>query len=259
MDISELLAKAQQFEQELEAIKAQAKPDMPPGEKPGWPLGDTWYAYRSMGNISFLNSLLTGENRNVFHQIRNRPIADIGAADGDVGFFLGSLGYTVDIIDNPRTNWNNLRGAYTLKRKLASSVDIHEVDLDKQFKLPRDEYGAVILLGILYHLQNPFYAMRQLAERSEYCFLSTRIAQFAGGVDVSNCPVAYLLDPDECNKDATNYWIFTAVGLKRLIERTGWQILDSRSFGCTDGSDVSSQDRDERAFAFLKSRLKQTG
>ena len=111
-------------------------------------------------------------------------------------------------------------------------------------------------LGILYHLQNPFYALRELSRNARYAFISTKVAQVTidGSVRLADAPVAYLLDPDECNNDATNYWIFSELGLRRILDRTGWEILDYAVGGCTVDSDPSNMDRDERAFCFVKSR-----
>ena len=52
----------------------------------------TWYGYDIMGNISALNGLLTGANRQLLEGLGAGPVADIGAADGDLGFFLESMG-----------------------------------------------------------------------------------------------------------------------------------------------------------------------
>jgi hypothetical protein len=65
-------------------------------------------------------------------------------------------------------------------------------------------------------------------------------------------PVAYLLDEREINDDPTNFWIFSHMGLRRLIDRSGWDILDFMSTGCTRKSNPI--DRDERAFCLLRSR-----
>jgi tRNA (mo5U34)-methyltransferase len=57
-------------------------------------------------------------------------VADIGAADGDLAFFLESQGLSVDVIDNAETNFNFLGGVRILKEALNSSVTIRSVDLD---------------------------------------------------------------------------------------------------------------------------------
>ncbi|MDR2013027.1 MAG: hypothetical protein LBQ20_08305 [Rhodanobacter sp.] len=219
------------------------------------PTGFTWYGYDILSNIWHIDALLDSAHRDFFARIQNMPIADIGAADGDLAFFFEHLGFEVDVIDWPSTNWNGMRGVRALKELLDAGAWIHEIDLDSQFRLPRSDYGFVFLLGILYHLKNPFYVMEQLARATRYCVLSTRVARRTvdGGVSLDKAPLAYLLAPDECNNDATNYWIFSLPGLLRLAERTGWRVLACRTVGDTAQSDPSSIDHDERAFLLLES------
>jgi tRNA (mo5U34)-methyltransferase len=215
-----------------------------------------WYPYGTLFNFGHLDKLLTGPNRDLDHLIQGLPIADVGAADGEASFFLESHGHTVDIVDYPPTNCNGLRGARALKEALQSGVTINEVDLDSQFRWPRERYGLTIFLGILYHLKNPFYALESMAKVSSYAIVSTRIARYASDkkTRVAEMPMAYLLDATECNNDATNFWIFSDAGLKRLFHRTGWEIADYMTVGNTKNSDPASAAGDERAFALLKSR-----
>lgn len=245
MHFDDLLKSCKKFRSGLIDTKAVN----PPGEF-------TWYGYDILSNFWHLDGLLKGSERALLDQVKGMPIADIGAADGDLAFFLESIGFDVDIIDWPATNWNGLRGARRLKEILGATADIHEVDLDSQFRLPRDRYGLVFLLGILYHLKNPYYILEQLARSTRYLFLSTRVARRTvdGKLALDAVPVAYLLAPDECNNDATNFWIFSMPGLLRLADRTGWNVVAQRTVGDTRNSDPSSVDHDERAFLLLESR-----
>jgi tRNA (mo5U34)-methyltransferase len=218
-------------------------------------VGFPWYPYSTLSNFVWLEQLLTGERRQLLDLIGEGPIADIGAGDGDVAFFLAGLGRTTDIVDYGPTNYNGLRGARLLKQALASPVSIHEIDLDTKWELPRQQYAAVFFLGILYHLKNPYYALEALARATRYCILSTRIARFTPDkrVDLSGVPAAYLLDPVEANNDGTNYWIFSDVGLRRIFARTGWEVCDYLRSGNTRDSDPASAEGDERAFCLLRS------
>ncbi len=241
----ELLTRGKIFHAELGALK-QANP----------PSDFTWYGYDILSNLWHIDGLLGEAHQDFFTRIRGQPIADIGAADGDLAFFFEQFGNEVDIIDWPATNWNGMRGARKLAELSQSSVGVHEVDLDSQFRLPRDSYGLTFLLGILYHLKNPFYVLERLSAHTRYCFVSTRIARFdAGGkVSMEDAPVAYLLNPDECNNDATNYWIFSMAGLLRLANRSGWEVIAQLRVGDTKASNPSSPAHDERAFLLLQSR-----
>lgn len=218
--------------------------------------GIAWYPYDILANLIHIDALLSSGNRDLERLSEGLPIADIGAADGDLAFALEDLaGWQVDILDTPATNMNGLLGARALRDFLGSRVQIHDVDLDQQFVLPRDRYGLVFFLGILYHLQNPFYALRELAAHSSYCLLSTKVARFAGPgpTAIGELPMAYLVGPEETNSDPTNYWILSPNGLERLTQRAGWTILDRLNVGNTTSSDPATPELDERMFLLLRS------
>jgi tRNA (mo5U34)-methyltransferase len=216
-----------------------------------------WYPYATLRNIPVLERVLAGAGLDLLELCRGKygRVADIGAADGDLAFFLEELGFSVDVVDNEFTNFNRLDGARILKEALNSSISIRSIDLDSQFTLFGEKYDAVFLLGILYHLKNPFFVLESLARMTRYCFVSTRIArQTSDGRPLAPYPVAYLLGPQECNNDSTNFWIFSDEGLKRLIHRTGWSILEYTTIGDTNNSTPADPDRDERAFCLLQSK-----
>jgi tRNA (mo5U34)-methyltransferase len=213
-----------------------------------------WYPYRSLGNFIALKKIFDKYTLDRLIGASRRSL-DIGAADGDLAFFLESLGYQADIVDYPPTNYNHLQGAKWLKEKLGSSVNIYERDLDAQFPELTEKYGLIILLGILYHLKNPFYVLENLSRSTENLIVSTRIAKYTRqGAKIATSPVAYLLDPEESNNDSTNYWIFSRAGLERIFDRTGWTITEMYSVGDLVRSNPTDQKRDERAVALLKSR-----
>lgn len=257
MDIARMRAKAAAFRERLEETKRK--------------VGDGsfgWYPYGTLDNFTVLDALLKGPNRDVGAMVGAGPVVDIGAADGDTAFFMESLGISAHVVDYPPTNFNGCRGVRALRDALESSVDILETDLDRRFTLPGQRYRFAFFLGILYHLKNPFGALEALAEHAEYAVVSTRIARFnraavnvpapgavnAERIAMYGVPVAYLVEPSECNNDHTNYWIFSEAGLRRLFDRSGWEVLEFATFGNTTDSDPARADGDERAFALLRSR-----
>lgn len=244
-DLTDLVAAATAFRPELDAIKKSlAEPEH-------------WYPYDTLSNFSVLDRLLSPQHRDLRRLAGGEPVADIGAADGDLAFLLARHGFIVDILDWGPTNWNHLSGARLLADYFDLGVMVHEIDLDAQFSLPRVEYGLAFFLGILYHLQNPFYVLSQLSRRVRHLLLSTRIARVTadGSLSLADAPVAYLVSPAELNDDPTNYWIFSPMGLRRIFDRTGWRVLDEVFVGYTVGdSDPSSMERDERGFYLLASR-----
>lgn len=244
-DDSELPGKALAFAQVLVAKKREAVP-------PDFP----WYPYGTIHNFGPLTELLRREGRTLADLIGGGTVLDIGCADGDLAFFLEQLGNRVQVVDYGPTNYNTMRGVRLLKGALGSSLGIHEVDLDAQFSLPHERYELVFFLGILYHLKNPYYALEALAKSAGYCFISTRITRFAPDkrTELAGIPVAYLLDPLEANNDATNYWIFSEAGLRRILQRAGWDVCQFLTLGNTTASDPASAEGDERAFCLAKSR-----
>ncbi|MEJ7745149.1 MAG: methyltransferase domain-containing protein [Luteimonas sp.] len=249
IEIEAMKDKALAFDTALSATKASlSSTDFP------------WYPYGTLNNLIHLDALLTGTNRQLLKLIGDRATLDIGCADGDLALFLETLGCEVQVVDYAPTNYNSLRGFKLLKEFFSSSVELNELDLDAQFALPEKSYGLVFLLGILYHLKNPFFVLESLAKVTEYCLISTRIAKFDSEisqlkerVDFSHIPAAYLLDDLEANGDSSNYWIFTDAGLRRILKRTGWEILDYKLIGNTLNSDPASVGGDERAFCLVRS------
>ncbi len=243
LDIRKLADKAAVFQRRISAIQASLP-------APGF----DWYPYDSLGNFFILADLLTGERKFLLDLIGDAPVLDIGCGDGHIAFFLESLGCKVIAVDNPRTNFNQMQGVRALKAALNSSVEICEQDIDYEFRLPDMQFSVAFFLGVLYHLKNPFRALETLVTRSEYCILSTRVTRFAPDktADLSGLPVAYLVNETETNNDSTNYWIFTNLGLKRLIERSGWRVIDYASVGNASASDPITAEGDERAFCLAE-------
>ena len=217
--------------------------------------GIVWYPYPTLKVFSILARLLTGPRRHLVDLAAGDTVLDIGCGDGGISFFFESLGCQVRALDSYHTNHNHLKGFLELRTVLQSSVPLEVMDLDSQFTLPDDPIGLAVCLGVLYHLKNPFYVLEKLAAHARYCLLSTRIAQRTpAGRRMDDEPLAYLLGPGETNNDWTNYWIFSETALRRLLDRTGWNILDFLNTGAVRDSDPTRGDRDERAFCLLESR-----
>jgi SAM-dependent methyltransferase len=243
VDIAELVTEARRFRERVRLAKLS--------------LGDPgfeWYPYDTLSALEHLEKLLTGANRGLLDG-RGR-VLDLGSQDGELAFFLESLGYEVIAADHPAYNHNGMRGVRALKAALGSRVEIHEIDVDRPFTLPHDTYDLVIFLGILYHLRNPFYVLEELSRRTTSCLLSTRVARRLpdGTALPAGAALAYLLGEDELNRDNSNYFIFSEPGLRVMLGRTHWEIRDYLVLGNTAMSDPVHANRDERTFCLLRSR-----
>lgn len=168
MNIREIKRKAQGFDRTLQSLKTRLAP-----------ADFDWYPYSSLTTLDHLDSLLTGERRRLLDLIGNGLVLEAGCGDGEFAFFLESLGCQVHAVDYPGTSNNGMRGVWALKKALNSSVEVHAVDLDSHFTLPARSYRMTFLLGVLYHLKNPFYLLEHLAKHAGYCILSTRVARYS--------------------------------------------------------------------------------
>src|ERR1700722_13065734 len=117
-----LFALATEFHQRLKSIKSEA------------PLGRglEWYPWILLAAFQILDRFLGGDVDALRALIGGDPVLDVGCGDGDVAFFLESLGARVDTVDHVPTNYNAMVGVRTLKPLLQSGVAIHTVDLDER-------------------------------------------------------------------------------------------------------------------------------
>jgi SAM-dependent methyltransferase len=245
MDIRELAAAANEFRAKLENLKRANRSQ-----------AFAWYPYDPFSVFPVLNRFLTGERRKLLSLAETGLVLDIGCGDGGLSFFFESCGCRVLAVDNASPNYNQTRGFKTLAAALNSSVEFFDRDIDAGLALPGRTFGLAVCLGVLYHLKNPFSLLETLARHARYCLLSTRIAQVTvHGTRIADEPVAYLLGRSEANDDASNYWIFSEAGLRRILDRTGWDLCDYETTGFDRGSNPSADDRDQRAFCLLASKL----
>lgn len=214
-----------------------------------------WYPYDTMASLGHLSTILESNFANFRRAMTAGPLIDLGCGDGDLSLFFASLKQRVTAVDNPPTNYNRMRGVKALSVRLQLPIEVLERDVDSQFLIPEQTYGLALSLGILYHLKNPFYFLEKLAATARYCVLSTRVArETRNGTKMGPEALAYLLDDREANNDATNYWIFSPVALRRLTRRAGWALLGEAIVGCADDSNPVDSDKDARMFLFLQSR-----
>jgi tRNA (mo5U34)-methyltransferase len=203
-------ARQQEFAARIAGIKSRVRPE---------PFD--WYPYDSFANLQHLEKLVSPLPEGLRELAGESPVGDFGAGDGELAFWLESLGLEVIAADFPGSNANQMRGIELLKQELGSNLKIWRVDLDQQFTLDGQRFGLVLCLGLLYHLKNPVFFLEKLSRHARYCVLSTRILPRR----TEQRPIAYFAGDREINDDPTNFWFFAEAGLLRLIERCGWLLV----------------------------------
>ena len=248
MNIAEMREHATAYNLKLDAAKEELLPSLKLLHTNGF------YPYGTLHVVRRMDETLTGRHRNLLDLVENGTVLDLGCGDGDLSFFMESLGVDMHAIDNAYPNFNAMHGVRLLKGKLDSDIELFETNMDKGLQLQR-VYNLTFMFGVLYHLKNPYGVMEELCEGTNYCVMSTKVTKYnkrgPGRIDMSKLPVAYLADYGEINNDPSNVWIFTEMGFKRLLKLTGWVILDYKTFG-PDDSDPSTEG-DQRVFCLLQS------
>ena len=214
--------------------------------------GIDWYAYDSLANFTQLKRLFDEAGLDSDTMLSGSAVLDVGCADGDFAFALESLGARVTAVDHPRSSQNGMKGVRALKSALGSSLELLEMDIDRSFDLEQRQFDFAFILGVLYHVKNPFYVLETVARHTRYCAVSTRIARYFPQ-QLTDSPIAYLLSEDELNADNSNFWIFSPAGFSRLLERSHWRVLASFSVGDSVNSRPDTIEHDERIFCLLES------
>ncbi len=246
LDLSLLVREARQLSRVLRSSKSRIR-------------GVAWYPFRPLDAIPIIVTLLERQDQSFSNLLRRRRVLDVGCGDGHLSFLFERLGCAVDAVDFSGTNYNQMAGVRSLRQALQSKIELHDIDVDN-LRIPgAGVYDLTLLLGVLYHLKNPFGVMERLAGRTRYAIISSRVARWdpAGRTSFADLPVAYLLNQGELRGDITNYWIFSPSALNRLAERTGWIEICRVGYG-PKNSDPVREDRDERVFCLLRSTVVQS-
>lgn len=212
----------------------------------------SWYPFFSMSNVEYLDPILPSSIKEALVDgALDWDVLDVGAADGDLGYFFESRGSRVDFLDNASTNYNGCHGIQALASHLGSESRLIQQDIDRQFTLDK-QYDFALALGLLYHLRNPMYFLMTLAEHAERMVLSTRVAKFLpNGEPISEYAIGYLLYARESYNDPTNFWTLSPKGLELMLKRCGWSVKTSRLVGAEVSNPVDD-DADQRMFVYCE-------
>jgi hypothetical protein len=180
-------------------------------------------------------------------------VADLGCRDGEFALFLESLGCRVTALDQLATNRNGMAGIRALATGIASPITISETQWDTLEPSPAP-CGLAAAIGLLNEVRNPMHLLDIIAASADYCFLSARVARRApDGTPLEHLPVGYLLDAGESRAD-TGHWVFSETGLRRLVDRCGWEECAWINSGDQTASEPIKPERAELVYCILRRR-----
>lgn len=164
-----------------------------------------------------------------------RRVLDVGCSDGFYAFEAKARGASevVAVDDESSLLAGQGNGFQVAAELLDSSVDYRILDVHGIDAGAVGTFDDVIFLNVLYHLQNPVAAMKQLrsvARPDARLFLKTIVWQDVRvwlkgrplGFDLSQRPKFWFFPGTELGGDPTNWWAPNRAGIEALLSATGW-------------------------------------
>jgi SAM-dependent methyltransferase len=147
-------------------------------------------------------------------QIEHGSALDVGCGVGDFSQFLSGLGFRVVAVDGRAENSAEARKRYpniTFRTQNAEELDAAELG----------SFDLVLCFGLLYHLENPFRAIRQLfAATNKILLVESMCAP-------STEPIMELLDEAVAEDQGLDYVAFypSESCLVKMLYRAGFQFV----------------------------------
>jgi tRNA (mo5U34)-methyltransferase len=149
------------------------------------------------------------------HDLTGKRVLDIGCWDGFYSFEAERHGAEVVAIDC----WRPETFLYA-RRELGSRAEFHEMSV---YELNRESLGTfeiVLFLGVLYHLPDPFLALRRVCEMTrETAVIESHVIDHV--IETSH-PVMEFYEVDELGGQYDNWWGPNLQCLVRMIRAAGF-------------------------------------
>lgn len=158
----------------------------------------------------FVSSLLA----KIREQVELQTALDVGCGLGDFSQFLSELGFRVAAVDGRAENVAEARGRY-------ANINFQQADAEDLAAAGLGNFDLVLCFGLLYHLENPFRAIRSLCAATEKVLLVETMC-----IPGSE-PTMYLLDEGVAEDQGLNYIAFypSEPCLVKMLYRAGFSYV----------------------------------
>ncbi len=157
-------------------------------------------------------------------RLDGQSVLDIGAWDGAFSFEAERRGAARVLAVDPM--WANDgvpgfdRSGFELARAaLASKVEDAVIDVHSLDPAQIGRFDVVLLLGVLYHLQDPIGALQRVASVTRGLLVVETHADFLN----LRRSAAGFYPGDEVNRDDTNWWGPNSAALRGMLQAVGFQ------------------------------------
>lgn len=115
------------------------------------------------------------------------------------------------------------RGFDTAHKALGSNVEAVVGELETYDLDALGSFDIVLYLGVLYHVLDPFAALKRLARvTNELAVIETEMVRVVGPPVLAEHPLFEFLPGSSLNDDPTNYWVPNVAGLTGMCRAAGF-------------------------------------
>jgi len=164
-----------------------------------------------------------GRTRLLRGEIRNKTVIDVGAWDGFFSFVSERMG-AARVLATDRFAWESssfgMQGFLAARDLLDSKVEYKKIDAMDLEPGSVGQFDVVLFLGVLYHLRDPFLALRQLRGITrDYILVETHIVSY---LEKKRIPIMEFYETNELNNDPTNWWGPNLCCLQKMMRAAGF-------------------------------------
>lgn len=155
-------------------------------------------------------------------ELSGKRVLDIGAWDGFFSFEAERRGAS-DVLATDHfcwsgAGWGDKRGFDHAHARFGSNVRSRDMDVEAHSPEELGRFDTVLLLGVLYHVKDPFRTLETAAAMSsQHLVIETVTALHHDPV-----PAMRLFTELELDRDPTNFWAPNILALKEMCSRFGF-------------------------------------